>query len=108
KFAGNNFEKFCSEPEKMPSLKLLQALTTGERNIFALKDEEGLSSQYIIATYDEFRLKSIKILMDYLAKIQMGANSAECLTDNIPGLSEFYARFRYLEGDVSITTLKGS
>lgn len=108
-FAGNNYKKFCSHPDQMPALKLLKALTLGEKKLFAFKDEEGgLGVQYAIATYDEFRLKSIKILIDYIAKIQLQSKSATCLTDNIDGLKEFYARFRYLEGEVSMETLKGS
>ncbi|MFG1499211.1 hypothetical protein ABMA70_03305 [Halobacteriovorax sp. XZX-3] len=108
-FSKGYYNKFCSDPSKSPTLKLLKAMTTGQRNIFDFKEEDGgIGVKYSMSTYNEFRLKSIKILMDYLAKIQIQASSADCLESNIPGLKEFYARYRYLEGEVSLETLKGS
>ncbi|WP_040314159.1 hypothetical protein [Bacteriovorax sp. BAL6_X] len=108
-FSKGYFNKFCSEPSKSPTLKLLKALTTGQRKIFDFKEEDGgIGVQYSMSTYNEFRLKSIKILIEYLAKIQIQASSPDCLEQNIPGLKEFYARYRYLEGEVGLSTLKGS
>ncbi len=109
-FTGKKYKKYCSHPDKMPSLQILKALTIGNEKLFKFKTEDtsAMSLQYTMVTYDEFRLKSIKILIDYLAKLQMNAKSADCLTNNIKGLSDFYARFRYLEGEVNFQSLKGS
>lgn len=107
--AGNNYKKFCSHPEQSPSLKLLKAMTLGQRDLFDFKEEKGDTGiQFAMVTYDEFRKKSIKVLIQYMAKIQMQSASADCLTKNIPGLENFYARFRYLEGEIDPITLKGS
>lgn len=107
--AGDNYKKYCSRPDQSPSLKLLKAMTLGKKSLFNFKENEGGTGvQFAMVTYDEFRKKSIKVLIQYISKIQMQAASAECLTDNIPGLTQFYARFRYLEGEIDPISLKGS
>ncbi|AYF44900.1 hypothetical protein BALOs_1900 [Halobacteriovorax sp. BALOs_7] len=107
--AAGNYKKYCTHPEQSPSLKLLKAMTLGKKGLFNFKEDEGDAGvQFAMVTYDEFRKKSIKVLMQYMSKIQMQAASADCLTKNIPGLTQFYSRFRYLEEEIDSIALKGS
>ena len=98
------YKRICSNPAAYPSLVLLEELTDSKSKIFKYNPEQ----LFQMTTFKELKQRSGEFLIRYLSDIQATAKTPKCLETRIPGIKQMFARYRYLQEELSSEDLTGS
>lgn len=97
------YKKICMKPGAYPSLVLLEELMNKSSNVFQTKNIGPIEK----VTFESLKEKSGEILIQYLSLVQSMAPSPRCIEENIPGVKNLFARYRYLQDVIDADDLHG-
>lgn len=95
-------DKICQSKVYSPSLKLLHLLITKGTGIFTVPENKNPNDPlfFQLGMAEELVIESPDILMTFLSTLQGITPIAKCLEKQIPELTTFYDRMKYLRGEI--------
>jgi len=101
KIKSEYIEEICHNPNNLhPSVYLLQLLLTKKEDIFIFSKKIDAKNILSKISVENITNNAKGIFLEYLGFLQSSAPTSDCLTKNIPYLSEIIINYRYLEEDV--------
>ncbi len=97
------YDRICKSPKKSPSLQLLKELILREKKIF--RKEEGSDFQFV--HLNAIRDNAGITLVKFLSYVQSLAKDPKCIEKNIPGVTQLFQRYLYLEEELSSKVVIG-
>ena len=97
-------DEVCSNSKHSPSVALLHLLLMKEGEIFdlAMTEVDPTMRPFKMGYIQEFQKQVPKFFIQYIAGLQAGLATSDCLNNAIPDLKYFNERLKYLEEEMTI------